>query len=263
MRLAATTSAVRGAAGKLLVDEPDETWTEPFAARQQPNDNIFDASENAIQLSGGDYSSLGNPGRTASLMPFNFVSNARAALIRQRFTSTSWDLKSFGKEFFGPDTTGGVGPYDARRLWEFTDTSTASAPVPVPSGFRRTLWATPRQPRRRTFAALHDNLRRTPDADRRPRLIDGESRQSAERRAQYVLRIPCATAVSSSACCRCLANPNLSSNPATGRLTDLGALPQTNLIQPQRLLSVNGLTEMYQNGTDSNDNPIYNSVSGR
>ena len=34
-------------------------------------------------------------------------------------------------------------------------------------------------------------------------------------------------------------------------------MPQTNLIQPQRLLSVNGLTEMFQNGTDSNGNPIY------
>ena len=59
-------------------------------------------------------------------MPFDFVANARAALIRQRFTSTSWDLKSFGKEFFGPDTTAGAGPYDARRLWEFTDTSTGA-----------------------------------------------------------------------------------------------------------------------------------------
>ena len=31
----------------------------------------------------------------------------------------------------------------------------------------------------------------------------------------------------------------------------------TNTILPQRLLSVNGLTEMYPNGTDSNGNPIY------
>ena len=71
-------------------------------------------------MSGQDFTTLGSPGRTPSLMPFNFVSNARAALIRQRFTSTSWDLKSFGKEFLGPDLTNGAGPWDARRLWEFS-----------------------------------------------------------------------------------------------------------------------------------------------
>ena len=72
-----------GGGGQYQVDENDETWIEASSAAQQTTDSIFGASENAIQLSGGDYNTLGNPGRTASLMPFNFVANQRAALIRQ------------------------------------------------------------------------------------------------------------------------------------------------------------------------------------
>ncbi len=237
---------VPGGGPKLLVDEPDETWTEPFAAATQPNDNIFGASENAIQLSSGDFSALGSPGRTPSLMPFDFVANARAALIRQRFTSTSWDLKSFGKEFFGPDTTGGAGPYDARRLWEFTDTSTGATgagPFRFPPNFVGTNGSlAPNLPPYTTI---------TPYANA---IDDATTTASGTATPNNTFAYPMRTAVSS--LLQVLANPNLSSNPATGPYT-IGALPQTNLIQPQRLLSVNGLTEMFQNGTDSNGNPIY------
>src|SRR5205085_1225378 len=81
-----------------------------------------------IQMSSGDLNALGNPARTMSLMPFNFSANTRAAQIRQRFTSTSWDLKSFGKAFLGPYTTG---TDDARRLWEFTQYTDTSVPPNV------------------------------------------------------------------------------------------------------------------------------------
>ncbi len=200
---------VPGGSGKLLVDEPDETWTEPSAAAQQPNDNIFDASENAIQLSGGDYSALGNPGRTASLMPFNFVSNARAALIRQRFTSTSWDLKSFGKEFFGPDTTGGAGPYDARRLWEFTDTSTGATgagPFRFPPNFVGTNGSLRRICRRYTTIPPYASA-----------IDDATTTASGTATPSNPFAYPMRTAVSS--LLQVLANPNLSSNPATGPYT--------------------------------------------
>jgi hypothetical protein len=57
-----------------------------------------------------------------------------------------------------------------------------------------------------------------------------------------------------------LANPNINST-ATGPYTQPysagGTLSLTSLVQPQRLLSVNGLTEMYANATDSNNNAIY------
>src|SRR5262249_1592134 len=110
---------------KLLIDDWDETFTEASVAATQTTDAIFGASENSNQLSSADFTALGNPSRAASLMPFNFVANARAPQIRQRFTSTSWDLKSFGKEFLGPY----AGTNDARRLWEFTDTSTGATGV--------------------------------------------------------------------------------------------------------------------------------------
>jgi hypothetical protein len=127
-----TGALMQGGGQQYLIDEPDETFTEPALAATQTADSIFDASENVIQLSGGDFSLLGSPGRSSSLAPFDFVANTRAAQIRQRFTSTSWDLKSFGKEFFGaysPTTP----VNDARRLWEFTD---ISSPVTGVGPFR-------------------------------------------------------------------------------------------------------------------------------
>jgi hypothetical protein len=212
---------------KTLTDESDETFTEASAAAQQTNDNIFGASENAVQLSGADYAALGNPGRTASLMPFNFVANARAALIRQRFTSTSWDLKSFGKEFFGP-YDGSTN--DARRLWEYTDTSGATLPSVGPGPYRF--------PPNFGAAGVVSYLPPPYTA------ITSPATQPT-----YPFRLAVANLI------QVLANPNLNGT-ATGPYAT-GALPQTNIMQPQRLLSVNGLTEMYQNGTDANSNPIY------
>ena len=107
-----------GGGAQLLIDDADETFTEPSAAATQPNDNIFGAGENVLQLQGSDFQTFGSGARTPSLASFNFGSSARAGQIRQRFTSTSWDLKSFGKEFLGAYT----GTNDARRLWEFTGT---------------------------------------------------------------------------------------------------------------------------------------------
>ncbi|HEV8071933.1 MAG TPA: hypothetical protein VGP76_29735 [Planctomycetaceae bacterium] len=107
-----------GGGAQLLIDDADETFTEPSAAATQPNDNIFGAGENVLQLQGSDFQTFGSGARTPSLASFNFGSSARAGQIRQRFTSTSWDLKSFGKEFLGVY----AGTNDARRLWEFTGT---------------------------------------------------------------------------------------------------------------------------------------------
>jgi hypothetical protein len=210
---------VPGGSGKQLIDDPDETWTEPSLAAQQTTDSIFGASENAIQLSGADYNTLGNPGRTASLMPFNFVSNLRASLIRQRFTSTSWDLKSFGKQFLG---TYDGNTNDARRLWEFTDTSgppaTGAGPFRFPPNFVGTSGSL--APQTSGFTVSDDANSTVP--------------------AVYPLRTAVANLI------QILANPNQA---------NLSTL--TNVLLPQRMLSVNGLTEMYPNGTDSNGNAIY------
>ena len=48
-----------GGGARPLVDEPDETFTEPSAAATQPNDNIYGPSENLGQLSGTDFTALG------------------------------------------------------------------------------------------------------------------------------------------------------------------------------------------------------------
>src|SRR5205814_1930522 len=46
---------------KLLVDEPEETATEPAEAQKQTSDSIFAASENVIHLSNTDYNAVGKP----------------------------------------------------------------------------------------------------------------------------------------------------------------------------------------------------------
>ncbi|HET6327406.1 MAG TPA: hypothetical protein VFG04_22180 [Planctomycetaceae bacterium] len=114
-----------GGGGQLLVDEPDETYTEPSAVATQPNDQTFGPGEMVLALNGTDFTSFGSSSRAAGLAPFNLVSSNRAGQIRQRLTSASWDLKSFGKEFLGTYT----GLNDARRLWEFTDTSPGATGV--------------------------------------------------------------------------------------------------------------------------------------
>jgi len=123
-----------GGGAQLLIDDADETFTEPSAAATQPNDIIFGAGENVLQLQGSDFQTFGSGARTPSLASFNFASSTRGGQIRQRFTSTSWDLKSFGKEFLGIYK----GTNDARRLWEFTDTSnppTGVGPFRFPPNF--------------------------------------------------------------------------------------------------------------------------------
>jgi hypothetical protein len=110
-----------GGGAQFLIDEPDETFLEPSAAATQPNDNIFGPGESTVQFQGTDFTNFGSSARSPSLAPFNMSASARAGQIRQRFTPASWDLKSFGKEFLGPYSVTPVN--DARRLWEFTDTS--------------------------------------------------------------------------------------------------------------------------------------------
>ena len=225
------------------VDEPDEQVTEPAQIAKQQNDNMFSASENALQLSATDFAALGNPARTASLAPFNFASNLnlRAAQIRQRFTSTSWDLKAFGKEFYGAYTPATL-VLDSRRMWEFTDTSaypgaptsgTGSGPFqfpPVFAGGATAIWpptspAAITTPLSYTYTALSFSTSLTPVAPTQP----------------YPFRTAIANLL--------LIQANPTQAQANGTYV--------NTVLPQRLLSVNGLTEQIQ-GTDSTTgNPIY------
>jgi hypothetical protein len=86
---------MQGGGAQLQIDNADETFTEPSAAATQTNDNIFGPSEMVLALNGTEFNSFGNSSRAASLAPFNLTQSSRAAQIRQRLTSESWDLKSF------------------------------------------------------------------------------------------------------------------------------------------------------------------------
>ncbi len=202
---------VPGFGSQFLVDETEETYTEPSAAATQTNDAIFGASENALQYSGTDFTALGNPARTANLATWNMVANARAAQIRQRFTSTSWDLKSFGKEFLGPySRTTPV--HDARRLWEFTDISNTGA---GPFRFPPDIGGAPG-----------------------PNLVIQAPAISVTTYSNYPLRPDVAHLLWTV------------SDPKQTQVSNA-------LLLPQRPLSINGLTEQTQTGTDSSGNPIF------
>ncbi len=196
---------------QLLVDEPDETFTEPSAAATQTSDNIFGASESSLQYSGTDFSALGNPARTANLAPWSMIANARAAQVRQRFTPASWDLKSFGKEFLGAySSTTPIN--DARRLWEFTDMSGSGiGPFRFPP-----------------------NVGGTPG----PNPVIQAPAITVTTYSSYPLRPDVAHLLWT------LADPKQQQGSNA-------------LLLPQHPLSVNGLTEQTQTGSDSSGNPIF------
>ena len=97
-----------------LVDELSEVIVDPRISRS--NDDIFAPVENAfLQLSNTDNEKTGISSRLAALMPYNFVINNRAQDIRKRFTTESWDLKTFGRTWFGVTAAA-----ESRRSWEFS-----------------------------------------------------------------------------------------------------------------------------------------------
>jgi hypothetical protein len=205
-----TGGLMSGGGAQLLVDEPEETFTEPSAAATQTSDNIFSPAENVLQLQGSDFTTFGSSARTPSLASFNLSGNARAGQIRQRFTSASWDVKSFGKEFLGPYSVTPVN--DARRLWEFTDTSTGQTGI--------------------------GPFRFPPDFGGGVNPVIQAPAISVTTYSTYPLRADVAHLLWT------LSDPN----------QQLG----TNaLLLPQRPLSINGLTEQIQTGTDVSGNPVF------
>ncbi len=116
-----------------LVDDPAETHLEPALAALQKEDSIYGAGENQGLLPDTVFKNkLNTPGSLAKVASYNFVDNSRAQEIRKRFTSTSFDLKAFGKTFFGSYT----GADDIFRKWEFTDVSgVGNGPFVFPPSF--------------------------------------------------------------------------------------------------------------------------------
>ncbi len=99
------------------VDEPEETILEPAYARSDI-DSIFGAGETAtLHLSTTDQQVLGLSGRVRDLAPINFDGGNVTATEdrRKKFTTVSWDLKSFGITNYNS----GFAPV-AARAWEFS-----------------------------------------------------------------------------------------------------------------------------------------------
>jgi hypothetical protein len=98
------------------VDEPSETILDPKL--KSDLDAIFSAEENVgLQLSDTDLASIGFDSRVQRLAPINFKESAFAQTIRIPYTTTSWDLKTYGKPaslLFGTPR-----PPDKLRSWEF------------------------------------------------------------------------------------------------------------------------------------------------
>lgn len=98
----------------LLVDDPTEMKIDPRLGADN-SDAPFPASEAAfLQLTDADIASAGITSRVEKLAPINFKAATNAADIRKLFTPVSWDLKSFGKAFYGTASS------NSARVWEYT-----------------------------------------------------------------------------------------------------------------------------------------------
>ena len=113
------TTFLPGYTQRYQVDEPEETILEPALARPDL-DSIFGPDENAtLHIPQADQDILGLSGRMQALAPINFngADGAATKARRQRFTSTSWDLKTFSRVAYDS-----VAQTDAKfRTWEFYD----------------------------------------------------------------------------------------------------------------------------------------------
>ena len=105
------------------IDEPEEMKLEPAALLGDHSDSPFGPEEAAItQLSDLDLTQLGLTGRVDKLAPVNFAQ----ANIRKLYSPLSWDLKSFGKTYYGPNATG------SQRGWEFNNNASLAATLGLP-----------------------------------------------------------------------------------------------------------------------------------
>jgi len=170
-----------------LLDEPAESEAHPELANE--SDDVFGFSEAAgLQLADSDIAGVGLDSRLLNLLPYNFRDNVRAADIRRKFTPQSWDLKTFGKSFYGEigSVPGATRPWEAavpaspafdslndRNIIEFP------APFDPPSvgatGFGVGVTATGRDPFRNELRRIlrirsRDLTTGTPQAERQRRL---------------------------------------------------------------------------------------------
>lgn len=99
----------------LLVDDQTEMKIDPRLGADN-SDAAFPASESEfLQLPDADVATAGITSRVEKLAPINFKESPNAAAIRKLYTPVSWDLKSFGKAYYGT-----IPPSPNARIWEYT-----------------------------------------------------------------------------------------------------------------------------------------------
>ena len=118
------------------VDDVEETFYEPsIAAQQGENDAIFGVEEmSGLHLTDSDQAAVSVTSRLQELAPVNFRDGTDAESRRLRFTTSSWDLKTFGKPYYG-STTGA----DKFRRWEFNADFDADSNPEFPPQFGGTV----------------------------------------------------------------------------------------------------------------------------
>lgn len=98
----------------MLTDVPTDSKLDPRLGTDI-SDSLFQPSEaEFLQLNNADISVAGITSRVEKLAPLNFKLAPNAESIRKLYTPVSWDLKSFGKTYFGPS----FAPTNNRN-WEF------------------------------------------------------------------------------------------------------------------------------------------------
>jgi hypothetical protein len=103
-----------GSGWTMLTDVPTDTKLDPRLG-SDVSDSPFSPSEaEFLQLNNADISVAGITSRVEKLAPVNFKLAPNAESIRKLYTPVSWDLKSFGKTYFGPS----FAPANNRN-WEF------------------------------------------------------------------------------------------------------------------------------------------------
>ncbi len=103
--------------GGYQIDEPYETILDERETDSQTSDDTFPVSENAaLALSNSDQSSISLSSRLQSLALHSFSNNSAknpsGYSTRQRFTVTSWDIKTHGQTFWNSSN-------NKFRPWEF------------------------------------------------------------------------------------------------------------------------------------------------
>ncbi|NNJ25631.1 hypothetical protein [Alienimonas chondri] len=113
---------------RLQVDDPAETIRDFDLAQSQTTDALFGPAETArLHMSDADYRIAKTSSRLLELAPVSFAEAPKHELIRQRFTTVSWDVATSAGRFEAP-VAGIQSPGATDRDWENSQLTAADVP---------------------------------------------------------------------------------------------------------------------------------------